>query len=251
VAEPAEATEPVESRALSLPSIVLVTGTTTGVGKTVATAALAGMLLARGSRVAVYKPAQTGVGPDEPGDVDEVCRLLASPVNLTVREGIRLRDPLAPSAAARRESVPIPSIADHARTVVELAGDHHIVLVEGAGGLLVELDARGGTLADLGRVLRYQGRSCGAVLVAAAGLGTLNHTALTAEALRTRELPLLGVVVGAWPVAPAEPDLAMTENLLDLPRIAGAPLLGILPDGSGALDPPTFARGIPEWLSVR
>ncbi|MER7436647.1 AAA family ATPase, partial [Pseudonocardia alni] len=78
---------------------VVVTGTGTGVGKTVATAALAAVAVAAGERVAVLKPAQTGVGPDDPGDVDEVARLVPE---VTTRELARYPDPLAPATAARR-----------------------------------------------------------------------------------------------------------------------------------------------------
>lgn len=238
---------------LTLPAVVLVTGTSTGVGKTVVTAALAGRVLARGARAAVYKPAQTGVGPDEPGDTHEVCRLLASLpdvlARLTVVEGVRLADPLAPSAAARRAGRPLPTVAEHAETVLALAREHDVVLVEGAGGLLVELDRAGGTLADLGICLVGSGVEPATVIVCAAGLGTLNHTALTAQALASRGLPVLGLVVGAWPADPQAVDLAMRENLTDLPRVAAAPLLGCLPDGVGAWGAAEFARGIPEWLS--
>jgi dethiobiotin synthetase len=119
------------------------------------------------------------------------------------------------------------------------------VLVEGAGLLLVHLDGRGGTLADIGTALRSKGISIGYVLVASPSLGTLNHTALTAEALASRELPLLGVVVGSYP---AEPGLAEQSNLLDLPRVARAPLLGRLPEGAGALADTEFGRQAPHWL---
>ncbi len=76
------------------------------------------------------------------------------------------------------------------------------------------------------------------LVVAQAGLGTLNHTALTVEALRHRGLTCAGVVVGAWP---AEPDLAARCNLDDLPAVTGRPLLGALPAGSGTLGPAEFA----------
>lgn len=235
--------------ARSLPRVLVVTGTNTGVGKTIATAALAVALRARGLRVAVAKPTQTGVSSEEPGDLQEVCRL-AGAAGLTAWEGVRLRDPLAPASAARTEGRSIPSVGDLARAVAELCGAHDVVLVEGAGGLLVELDSAGGTLADLAVALRYMGIGVGVVVVAAPGLGTLNHTALTVEALRSRSLPLVGVVVGSWPQPPAQPDLAMRENLADLPRVAGAPLLGVLPDGAGALTPADFQVAALDWLAV-
>ncbi len=235
---------------MSLPSVVVVTGTSTGVGKTVATAALTVMVRRRGARVAVVKPAQTGVLPGEPGDLDEVCRLVGDDAQVTYREFVRLPDPLAPSAAARRIGVTLDPIALRAKDIRALAGDHDVVIVEGAGGLLVELDSRGGTLADLAVALRYQGTSVGAVIVAAPGLGTLNHTALTAQALQQRGIPVIGVLVGTWPQPPDTPDLAMQENLADLPRAAGAPLLGILPDGAGRLDAGAFAASAHEWLSI-
>ncbi len=125
--------------------IILITGTDTGVGKTIITAALAVRAAAKGT-VAIVKPAQTGVLADEPGDLDEVHRLTGL---TTLHEGVRLRDPLAPTTAARREGVPLPSVEDHAKFIDDLAGSHDTVLVEGAGGLLVGLDAGGNNLADL------------------------------------------------------------------------------------------------------
>lgn len=229
----------------SLPSVVLVTGTGTEVGKTVVTAALAALVRGRGTSVAVVKPTQTGVGPGDPGDVDEVRRLVGD--DLPVHELVRLRDALSPEAAARREDVALPPVAVHARRISELAAESSVVLVEGAGGLLVRLDARGGTLADIGTALRYKGVSCGAVLVASAGLGTLNAAALTAEALAARAVPLLGVVVGSWP---AEPGLAETENLVDLPRVTGAPLWGSVPEGAGRMPRADFVRAVPTWFTV-
>lgn len=228
---------------LALPSVVLVSGTGTEIGKTVTTAALAVLLRDRGLRVAVVKIAQTGVGEGEPGDVDEVRRLAGADVE--VHELVRLPEPLAPDTAARRAGVTLPSIAEHARRVREIGSDVDVVLVEGSGGLLVRLDGRGGTLADLGRALRYVGTSTGVVLVVEAGLGTLNHTALTAEALRTREVALLGVVVGSWP---HDPDLAARCNLEDLPDVSSAPILGIIPEGSAALDPGGFRSRVGGWF---
>ncbi len=206
--------------------VLVVTGTGTGVGKTVVTAAVAA--LAAG-RVAVLKPAQTGVGPAEPGDLAEIARLVPG---VTTRELGRYPDPLAPATAAHRAGLPPVTPADAARAAKGLAGEHDLVLVEGAGGLLVRFD-RDGTLADVAAAL-----DAPVLVVAAAGLGTLNHTALTVEALRTRGLTCAGVVVGAWP---AEPDLAARCNIADLPAVTGVPLLGAVPAGSGALGPRSFA----------
>ncbi|NHA68556.1 ATP-dependent dethiobiotin synthetase BioD [Phycicoccus sp. CMS6Z-2] len=228
-----------------MPSVVLVTGTGTGVGKTVVTAALAALVRGRGSSVAVVKPTQTGVVDDEPGDVDEVRRLVGD--DLPVHELVRLKDPLSPEAAARRDGTQLPPVALHAKRIGEIATGHDVTLVEGAGGLLVRLDARGGTLADLGTALRYKGVSCGVVLVASAGLGVLSTAALTAEALRARSLPLLGVVVGSWP---QDPDLAETENLHDLPRVTGAPLWGRVPEGAGTLAADAFTAAVPGCFAI-
>lgn len=232
---------------LSLPSVIVVTGTGTDLGKTMTTAALAVVLRRRGLRVAVVKPAQTGVTAGEPGDIDVVRRLLGTDPEVTTHEFVRLRDPLAPDTAARREGVELPSAADHARRVTEIAAGGDVVLVEGAGGLLVRLDAHGATLADVGTALRDGGVGVGYVVVVGAGLGTLNHTALTAEALAARSLPLLGVVIGSWPDVPS---LAEECNLEDLPRVAGAPLLGRLPAGIGALPAAEFRARVPDWLAV-
>lgn len=229
----------------ALPSVVLVSGTGTEVGKTVTTAALAIILIARGLRVAVVKPAQTGVTPDEAGDADEVRRIVGETAALEVHELVRVPEPLAPDTAARRAGVDLPTIATVARRVTELTRAVDVVLVEGSGGLLVRLDQRGGTLADLGRALRYSGVGAGVVLVAAAGLGTLNHTTLTAEALRARDLPLLGVVIGSWP---RDPGLAERCNLEDLPDVADAPLIGVIPEGVGTLDPDEVRSAAAGWF---
>ncbi|MFG3228039.1 dethiobiotin synthase [Kitasatospora sp. NPDC048194] len=210
--------------------ILFVTGTNTDVGKTVATAALASAALRGGLKVAVLKPGQTGVAPGEPGDAAEVRRLAGE---LTVRELVRYPEPLAPDTAARRAAMPYLSPAEVVAEVAGLAATHDLVLVEGAGGLLVRYDDEGRTLADQARAVLDAGLPAEVLLIASAGLGTLNIVALTAEALAARELPLAGVVIGSWPAAPG---LAERCNLADLPRSAGAPLLGALPERAGAAE---------------
>lgn len=220
--------------------LLVVSGTGTGVGKTVVTAGVAALARAAGRSVAVVKPAQTGVSAGEPGDVDEVRRL--SGVGTCV-ELARYPEPLAPATAARRAGLPPVTPVEAAAVVRRLAAEHDLVLVEGAGGLLVRFDDDGGTLADLARHL-----GAPVLVVAAAGLGTLNATALTTEALRIRGIPCTGVVVGAWP---RQPDLASRCNVTDLPVVADAPLVGVLPDGAAALAPRRFLACARRGLAPR
>ncbi len=223
-------------------TVVVVTGTGTGVGKTTVTSAIAALAVAAGRRVAVLKPAQTGIDAAQLGDVDEVRRL-AGP-SVTCRELARFPAPLAPARAARLAGLIPVTTATTASVARELAVEHDLVLVEGTGGLLVPLDDSGGTLADVAAAL-----SAPVLVVVGAGLGTLNHTALTVEALRTRRLGCAGIVIGAWPT---QPDLAARCNLIDLPAVTGLPLLGVVPGGAGHLTPaeflPVARRGLEPGL---
>ncbi|MFF2437970.1 dethiobiotin synthase [Streptomyces sp. NPDC058107] len=220
--------------------VLVVSGTGTEIGKTVVTAAVAAVALAAGRSVAVLKPAQTGVAPGEPGDVFEVRRLAGEAV--TGLELARFPEPLAPDTAARRAGMAPVHPEQIAEAAGKLAAEHDLVLVEGAGGLLVRFDEEGATLADAARLL-----GAPVLVVTSAGLGTLNTTALTSEALRARGLGFLGVVVGSMP---AEPDLAARCNLGDLPVVAGAPLLGVVPAGAGALAPVDFRARAASWLAA-
>ncbi|MFL6001620.1 MAG: dethiobiotin synthase [Nocardioides sp.] len=218
--------------------IVVVTGTDTGVGKTVATAALAVRANMRGS-VVVVKPVQTGVGPgsEEVADAEVVHRL----TGCAVQELTCLEDPLAPDTAARRRDVRIPPVAEYADRVRVLAESHDTVLVEGSGGVLVRLDTEGGTLLDLAEQVAAE-----VVVVTSAGLGTLNHTELTVTALRTRGIEPTGLVIGSWP---SEPGLAETCNLGDLPRVTGVPLMASIPAAAGSLTREEFADQSPTWFA--
>jgi dethiobiotin synthetase len=220
-------------------TVLVVTGTGTEIGKTVTTAAVAALAVAAGRSVAVLKPAQTGVAPGDPGDVDDVLRLAGSQV--TPAELGRYPEPLAPGTAAARAGMAPVRPAQIAEAAEKLAASHDLVLIEGAGGLLVHLDAEGATLADAARLL-----GAPVLVVARAGLGTLNSVQLTAEALRARGLTQSGVVIGSWPT---DPGLAERCNVTDLPRVAGAPLTGAIPAGSGTLAPDRFRAEAARWLA--
>ncbi|MEU4343711.1 dethiobiotin synthase [Nocardia sp. NPDC023852] len=215
-------------------SVLLITGTSTDVGKTVVTAAIAAATLADGRSVAVCKPGQTGVAPGEPGDLAEIERL--SGVMRTV-ELARYPDPLAPDTAARRAGLPELTLAETVAAIDSLA-DADLVLVEGAGGLLVRLGDF--TLVDLAQKL-----GAPVLVVTAAGLGTLNHTELTTRALHSAGVRCVGLVIGAWPT---EPDLAAECNRTDLPRVTGIDLVGAVPAGAGRWDRERFLTAAASWF---
>ncbi len=144
-------------------TVLVMSGTGTGVGKTVVTAAVAALAVDDGRSVAVLKPAQTGVAAGEPGDLADVRRLAG---DVTTCELRRYPDPLSPEAAARRSGLPEVTPADVAAAASRLHEDHDLVLVEGAGGLLVRFDSAGGTLADAAWAL-----GAPVLVVAEAGLG--------------------------------------------------------------------------------
>jgi len=157
---------------------IFVTGTDTGVGKTVVSAALA-----LGLDGYYWKPVQAGTEPTT--DTAQVRTWTGLPANRFIPEAYVLKEPMSPHAAARLEGIEI-DVSRILRT--SLPTDRPLV-VEGAGGILVPLTSSQ-FVADL--IAGLGGR---AVLVARAGLGTINHTLLSLEALARRSIPVLGVVM--------------------------------------------------------
>ena len=222
--------------------VLFVTGTDTGVGKTVAAAWLA-RTLARDARVALVKPFQTGVA-DPARDGDEAfyrAALRGTPV--AIRTLVALSEPLAPSIAAARAGTTIDVAAALAECRA-LARDHDIVLAEGAGGLLVPID--GATdMAAFAVAL-----DAALVVVARPSLGTLNHTALTLEAAERRGLAVELLVISGYP---RRAGVVERENLrflraryprLPIVTLAEAPLAP--PDPLAGLD--ARAYGLPSPL---
>jgi len=195
---------------------LFVTGTDTGVGKTVVACAIAEGLRRRRIDVGVMKPIETGVGPQ--GPLDAIALVEAArvddPLELVCPQRFEL--PAAPSVAAAREGrrVERAAIRD---AFSRLRERHAFLLVEGAGGLLVPIDA-GYTMADLAGELGLP-----LLVVARGALGTVNHTLLTLEAIERRGLALAGVVVshGPYPLSGAD-----AENLGVLRDALGSRLVG-------------------------
>lgn len=223
-------------------SVLVVTGTGTGVGKTIATAALASHARGAGIDVAVCKPVQTGSGADGDGDDDlaEITRLTAVAECVSVA---RYPEPLAPAAAAELAGRTLPTAAEILDAVAAVDRPGRLTLLEGAGGLLVELASDGVTLRDLAVALEAP-----VLVVCEAGLGTLNHTGLTVEAIERVGLSCAGLVIGAWP---HNPGAAETYNRRALERLA--PVRAVLPAGSAVLSRQDFAEMsrqafVPGWI---
>lgn len=206
----------------------MITGTSTGVGKTIVTAALACRARMAGIEVAVCKPVQTGTR-DGDDDLAAVARLSGV---AELHSLARFPEPLAPLAAAQRVGSALPSRTILIDMVRAADRPGRLTLVEGAGGLLVELGAGGLTLRDLAGDL-----GAPVLTVVAPGLGTLNHTALTLEALAARHIDSAGLVIGAWP---REPGVAEIDNCRALAR--QAPVRAKFPAGLGLSEPPEFER---------
>lgn len=196
-------------------------------GKTIASAALASHACQAGIDVAVCKPVQTGtnIGDD---DLAEVRRLSG----VTVLAGLaRYPQPMAPAAAAEQAGMTLPTAEQILQLIHGLDRPGRLTLVEGAGGLLVELADAGITLRDLAVDL-----NAAALIVVGAELGTLNHTALTLEAIAAQGVSCAGLVIGSWP---ARPSSVENSNRSALARLA--PVRAALPAGAALLDAAGFA----------
>ena len=207
-----------------------VVGTGTEVGKTVVSA----VLLARyagNTSVAYWKPVATGARDGR--DVDEVARLAPPEVEI-LPETYLFREPLSPHLAARLDGAAI----DPARLLAELARHRaekpeRALVVEGAGGLLVPL-----TDADL-LIDFFAAARLPCLLVALSGLGTINHTLLSLEALRARQMEVAGVVLNG---PPNPENRAAIERFGKVPVIADLPPLPNLDRAAVAQAAESFDR---------
>lgn len=200
---------------------IFVTGTDTGVGKTVVSACLA-----LAWRAGYWKPVQTGMvtGDD---DTDTVVTLAALPAAHVYAPVYALQAPLSPHAAAELEGIGITLDA------ITLPQTPHPLVVEGAGGLFVPLNDRD-FMIDLMAKLALP-----VLLVARSTLGTINHTLLSLAALRSRGLAIAGVVLNGPPNAgnrTAIERFGHVRVLAELPRVD--PLDGAAVEGLCALIPP-------------
>lgn len=199
---------------------LFVTGTDTGVGKTMVTAVLARVLRLRGVNVGVMKPVTSGCREQDGELISDDAELLAWAAGVECSHDVapyRLREPIVPVDAAKMDGVKIDfnHIAECYR---RLTARYDFVLVEGAGGLMVPLNG-GMLVADL---IRHLGLPL--LVVARPDLGTINHTVLTCFAATQMELEVSGVVVNRYPAAPG---LAERGAAHQIGSLCGAPVLGV------------------------
>jgi dethiobiotin synthetase len=216
---------------------VFVTGTDTGVGKSVVAASVCAVLAARGERVAAFKPVVTGLD-DQPGEFGHDHELLASVANARqAPEEVapyRFGPPLSPHFASELGGERIEPAE-----LLEAARAHELLVCEGVGGLLVPITT-GYLVRDLALDLELP-----VVVAARTGLGTINHTLLTVEAARTAGLNLAGVVMTPWPAEPARIERSNRETV---ERLSGVPVSGLAPTDRNGLAEAGASLPLADWL---
>jgi dethiobiotin synthetase len=208
---------------------LLITGTDTAIGKTLVAGAIANWFHAQGYRVAVCKPAATGCVKRREGLVSEDAEFLAHcaeachPLDLICPQ--RYAEPLAPAIAAERARQPLDwETID--RSIKLMSRDSDVMIVEGVGGLMVPMDEKH-TFLDVAAWMKLP-----AVIVARPSLGTINHTLLTASALRSRGVKVAGVVINCYPTD--TPGAAEETNPRAIERWGKTHILCVVPDDPAA-----------------
>ncbi|HTS16156.1 MAG TPA: dethiobiotin synthase [Verrucomicrobiae bacterium] len=199
---------------------LFITGTDTGIGKTCVTAALLAELRRRGIHAAAFKPIACGAGGRH--DAEIYAAIMNHEQPLDVLNPIYLRHPLAPNVAARLERRRIDLRRIRA-CYQHLTSIYSVVLVEGAGGLLVPIRDNY-FVADLAKSLRLP-----LLIVARLGLGTINHSLLTVRAAQRMGLKVRGIVLNDTIGGPR--NLAAKTNIATVPELCRVPLLAVMPRG--------------------
>lgn len=219
---------------------IFITGTDTGVGKTIVAATLALVLRMKGVNVGVMKPVTSGCREEEGRLVSDDAELLCKAAGVTCSEDVApylLREPLAPAEAAKLDGVRI-DFSEIKASYERLAAAHDVVIVEGAGGLMVPL-VGGMLVADLVRELDLP-----LLVVARPNLGTINHTVLTCLCAQQMGLGVAGVIINNYPEAPGLAEKSAPHHIGSL---CGAPVLGIWPHRDES-DPIEVVDYLAYWL---
>lgn len=220
-----------------VPSILVIVGTDTGVGKTWTGCALARALRQSGRRVVGLKPLETGC-PGPPAETEDGTLLARATGQSEPQHALfRFRDPVAPPEAADREGRQI-DFEYLLRRVREYRDRADVLLVEGAGGLLSPLTWEQNAV-DLAQALEAR-----VLLVAADRLGTISHTLLALEKLELSQLEVLGVVL----TAPEQPDASTGSNAAAISRLSGCSRLVCAPRSHHPETISDWAQEVTQWL---
>lgn len=222
---------------------LFVAGTDTGVGKTTVAVALCRLLRAQGRTVGVFKPVETGCADlDRPLDALALATAADCAAALDTICPYRFAEPLAPAIAAERAGTTIDLALLDAR-LAELRQGHDVVVVEGAGGLLVPFAA------DMLTVDWIADRQLPVLLVGRLGLGTINHTLLSARLLRDRGVELLATVLSATERAESVAAQTNASVLGRYPEVRLAGVVARLPAGAEGALPPALGLRLEALLS--
>ena len=222
---------------IDIPRRIFITGTDTGVGKTVVTAAISSCLIKNGLDVNVLKPFQTGIEDPVVHDVEFIYGVIAKTFDIYKVCPFRLEKPLSPYYASKLEKINY-STSDIIKILEGSMAENSINLVEGAGGLKVPI-TKNYFMSDLAKDLALN-----LLIVAKPGLGTVNHTLLTVDHARSCGLDVMGVVISNYP---EKPDLADSTNISQLKELLDIEILGIIP----SLDNLDVEKGQSGELSER
>jgi dethiobiotin synthetase len=228
---------------------LFVTGTDTGVGKTILSAALLAGMAAEGERVRAYKPVLTGLHDssqiDTPGAWPADHELLGDAAGMEPEEVAPLRygPAVSPHLAAQLAGTSI----DRAQLVsgAHVASEHETLIVEGVGGLLVPL-ADDYTVCDLAAAIGLP-----LLIAARPGLGTINHTLLTLHAARAAGLRVRAVVLTPWPAAPSQIELSNRSTIADRGAVEVECLNEVPAQDRAALAQAAAALPWRRWLGDR
>lgn len=221
---------------------LFVTGTDTGVGKTVITAAIAAALRADGMDAGVWKPVQTGARLGSGNtDAERLARMTGIDERPERIASYSFEQPLAPMLAARHSGVSL-RLEDILAAGGTVADRYDAMMIEGAGGVAVPLtdDA---LVVDLISELRVP-----VLIVARSGLGTVNHTLLTAALLRQRRIPIAGVVMNDYGAEPDDPSSATNAELIE--HFGALQVLGRFPRLSSPMNRETLVRAARESIKL-
>ncbi|KKX54775.1 dethiobiotin synthase [Brevibacillus borstelensis] len=220
---------------------LFVSGTDTGVGKTIITAGLAAVLRADGLEIGVYKPVQSGGETEEMRDsylLRAISGVSDAPEEIAP---FSFSTPLAPLLAAEAEGVAL-SLPRVAAAGEPLKQKYKALLVEGAGGLAVPL-TKTELIVDFAAYLGMP-----VLLVARAGLGTINHTILSVAYARQHGLRVAGVILNGY--RPNDSDKSMESNAALIEEYAGAQVLGQIPWMEGEISQTSVTEAIRAYADT-